>query len=231
MRISMPHVISGLVCLLAAGVVQHAQADSLEGWNGCYVGVNAGYGSAPISGIDSNINAAIGSATATGSAFGGQLGCDHQVANWVGGVQLSLDKAHVTGSHQYINGSGPADRVTYDIKSFISITGRIGYMLQSNTLAYLKAGGAWTRTNHDDSDPAPLFGAPYTGNKEVTRNGWLVGVGLEHKIKGNLSSYVEYNYMDFGKQTVTIAYSDGVITNYSFKQKMNCLGLGVNYRF
>jgi outer membrane immunogenic protein len=227
MRISRSHVTSSLACLLAAGTVQYAQADSLENWNGCYAGVNAGYGRASISGIDSDISAAIGSATATGGAFGGQLGCDHQTANWVSGMQLTLDKTHLTGSHPYIDGSGPADRVTYEIKSLISITGRIGYLLQPDTLAYFKAGGAWTRTNHDDSDP----GAPYTGNREVTRNGWLAGVGLEHKIGRNFSSYVEYNYMDFGRQTVTIAYSDGEIANYSFKQTMNYLGFGVNYRF
>ena len=232
MKISRSKKISGLLCLLAAVTVQYAHADSPESWNGCYAGVNAGYGWASISGIDSDIGAAIGSATAKGGAFGGQLGCDHQTTNWVWGAQFSLDKSHLTGSHQYINGSGPSDRVTYDIKSLISITGRIGYVLQSNTLAYLKAGGAWTRTNHDDSDPAPAPpGVPYTGNKEVTRNGWIAGVGLEHKIERNLSSYVEYNYMDFGKQTVTILYSDGFISNYSFEQNISYLGFGVNYRF
>jgi len=55
-----------LFCLLAAGVVQQAHADSSEGWNGCYVGVNGGYGRALISGIDLGINNAIGSANAEG---------------------------------------------------------------------------------------------------------------------------------------------------------------------
>lgn len=224
-------MISGLLCLLAAGTVQYAHADSAKGWSGCYAGGNAGYGWADINGTDSGIDAAIGSATAKGGAFGGQLGCDRQTANWILGVQLSADKAHLTGNHQYIDGSGPANRVSYDIKSLVSITGRIGYELQSATLAYLKGGAAWAKTNHDDSDPAPLSGAPYTGNKEVTRSGWIVGAGLEHKIGKNVSTYMEYNYVDFGRKTITITYTDGVIADYSFKQDMSYLGFGVNYRF
>lgn len=225
------HAISGLLCLLAAGTVQQAHADAPEGWNGCYVGVNAGYGWAHISGIDTAIDAPIGSATASGGAFGGQLGCDRQAADWVWGAQLSAAKTNLTGSHLYLGGSGPADRVAYDIKSLVSLTGRIGYELQPATLAYLKGGGAWARTNYDDSDPAPLFGVPYTGNTKVTRNGWIIGVGLERKIGRDVSAHVEYNYADFGRKTVTIAYTDGVIADYSFKQEMSYLGLGVNYRF
>jgi outer membrane immunogenic protein len=223
-------MISGLVCMLAAVNAQHAQADP-AGWTGCHAGVNAGYGWSSISGTDTGINAAIGSATARGGALGGQLGCDRQAANWVWGAQISADITNLTGSHLYAGGSGPADVVTYDIKSLVSITGRIGHLLQPDTLAYMKAGGAWARTNHDDSDPAPLSGVPYVGNTEVTRNGWLVGIGLERKSGKDMSYYAEYNYMDFGRRAVTIAYSDGVIANYSFRQNMSLLGFGVNYRF
>lgn len=224
-------MISSLLCMLVAGVVQPAHADSFEGWNGCYVGVNGGYGRSSISGIDPAVNNAIGSATAGGGMIGGQLGCDHQSANWVFGAQLSADKAYLTGSHQYVNGTGPLNRVTYGINSLISVTGRIGYLFEPETLAYVKAGGTKTRTNHNDTGPAPTVGVPYNGNTEVTRNGWIVGAGLEHKIGKNWSGFVEYNYMDFGRKTVTIAYTDGVIANYSFKQDMSYLGVGVNYRF
>ncbi len=220
-----------LLCLLAAGAARQAHAEAPAGWNGCYAGINAGYGWAHISGTDTAIAAPIGSATASGGAFGGQLGCDRQTADWVWGAQLSADWANLSGSHLYLGGSGPADVVTYDINPLISLTGRVGYELRPATLAYLKGGGAWTRTNHDDSDPAPLFGVPYTGNTKVTRSGWLLGIGLERKIGRNVSAYVEYNYADFGRKTVTIAYTDGVIADYSFRQELSYLGLGVNYRF
>ncbi|BBI98549.1 hypothetical protein FGKAn22_02420 [Ferrigenium kumadai] len=224
-------MISGLLCLLAAGVAQCAQAAPADGWDGCYAGVHGGYGSASIGGVDLLVNNAIGSATADGGVIGGQAGCDRQSANWVMGGQLSASKGFLSGSHQYHLGSGPFNRVTYNVDYLASLAGRIGYVFQPQTLAYLKVGGAMTRTNHNDSDPAPLFGVPYTGNKTATRNGWLVGVGLERKIGSDLSGFVEFNYMDFGRQNVTIAYSDGVIATYSFRQKLSYLGLGVNYRY
>ena len=36
---------------------------------------------------------------------------------------------------------------------------------------------------------------------------------------------------NFGKKTATINYSDGVIASYPFRQRMDFLGVGVNYRF
>ncbi len=231
MNIRRIQFISGLACVLAAGTAQYAQADSSEGWNGCYAGLNAGYGRAHISGVDTDVSNAIGSAVADGGAIGGQLGCDHTIGNWLLGVQLSADKTHLTGSHQYINGTGPSDRVAYDVRSLLSLTGRVGYQLQSETVAYLKAGGARARTNHNDADLTPLAGIPYSGSANASRNGWLSGVGLERKFGSNWSTYVGYDYMDFGKRAVTIAYTDGTVSNYSFKPHMSYLGLGVNYRF
>lgn len=219
-----------LVGLLAAAAPP-ALADSGKPWSGCYGGAHAGYGWADISGRDILLDHDIGSATARGWALGGQLGCDWQNGNWVWGAQASLAKADLTGSHPFQNGSGPSDRVSYNIKYLGTLTGRVGYAVAPDTLAYLKAGGAWTKTDHDDSDPAPRFGVPYTGRKEVGRNGWLVGLGVEHRIGKNLSTYVEYEHMDFGRANVTIAYSDGVIADYSFNQRMNSLTVGLNYRF
>jgi outer membrane immunogenic protein len=224
-------MIVGLVGMAAAGVVSHAQADSPD-WTGCSAGVNVGYGWASISGVDTGLGTAIGSATARGSAFGGQLGCDRRASDdWILGVQLSADKSYLSGDHFYIDGSGPSDRVKYDVKSLFTVSGRVGHVFRANTLAYLRAGGAWARTRHDDSDPAPTIGVPYTGSREITRRGWLAGFGVERKIASNLSAYAEYDYMDFGRRGVTIAYSDGAVANYSFKQDVHFFGVGVNYRF
>lgn len=222
--------IFGFMGLLAA-VAPPALAGSNGPWSGCYGGAHAGYGWADISGRDLLLDNHLGSATATGWALGGQLGCDRQTGNWVLGAQASLAKADMTGSHSYRNGSGPSDRVSYDIEYLATLTGRVGYALAPDTLAYLKAGGAWTRTDHNDSDPAPLFGVPYTGSKKAGRRGWLVGLGVEHRIGKNLSAYGEYQHMDFGGDNVTIAYSDGVVAEYSFTQRMDALTVGVNYRF
>lgn len=222
---------SALLCLLTAGAAQLAQAAPTDGWDGCHAGIHGGYGAAHIGGVDILVNNAIGSASADGAVIGGQAGCDLQAGNWVMGVQLSAGKGFLSGSHPYNLGSGPSNLVRYKTDYLASLAGRFGYAFQPQTLAYLKVGGAMTGTNHNDSDPAPLFGVPYTGNTTATRNGWLVGFGLERKIGDDLSGFVEFNHMDFGSRNVTIAYTDGVIATYTFRQKMSYLGLGLNYRF
>jgi opacity protein-like surface antigen len=171
-------------------VAQPSAATDLP-WSGCYGGANVGYGWADIGGRDRLLGKDIGSATATGGAFGGQLGCDRQTAYWVLGAQASLAKADITGSHRYHNGSGPSDRVHYDIDILATLAGRVGYAFAPDTLVYLKAGGVWTRIDHKDYDPAPSFGLPYTGNKTAHRSGWLLGLGAEHRVGKNLSAYAE----------------------------------------
>ncbi len=229
MKITRYHIIASLIFIFSVAFAQNAPAASP--WSGCYVGVNVGYGWADISGHQPDINSDIGSATVKGGAFGGQFGCDYQTANWVFGGQLSLNKTNMTGDHLFINGSGPSNVVTYDIKYLGTITGRFGYTFNSNVLAYMKAGGAWTRTRYQDNDPAPLFSIPYTGSEEVSRFGWVAAVGLEYRIAEHFSTCIEYNYMDFGREKATIQYSDGVIVEYSFRQNLQYLSLGVNYRF
>lgn len=216
--------------VLAAGA-QAALAG--ESWSGCYAGGNAGYGLATVSGHDVLINNDIGSATATGFALGGQAGCDRQAGAWVWGAQLSLDLGSLKGSHVYRQGTGPSNRVTYRVKSLATLTGRVGFVLPADTLAYLKLGGAWTRTDHDDGDPLPLGGPAfaYSGHRQATRDGWLLGLGLERRMGGRLSWFAEYSHMDFGRKTVRIPYSDGTAFDYDFRQRMDYLGAGVNVRF
>lgn len=205
-------------------------------WTGCYAGAHAGYGSAKVEGtalnqvapvVGADLNAPIGSATAKGGALGGQLGCDVQINDWVLGAQISLDLADMAGDHLYLGGSSPADRMNYDIKQIATLTGRAGYLVQPATLVYLKGGAAWTKTDHTDTDPS----VPYYGKSEITRSGWTLGAGVEHKFQQNLSLFAEYSYMRFGKENTTITYNSGDAWRLSFEQDMRYLGLGVNYRF
>lgn len=226
-----------LFCCLIAGMQSSAKADSPASWTGCYAGANTGYGWADVEGTDLAMlspaviqnNRPVGSATADGGVIGGQAGCDYQIDHWVFGGQILADYADLTGSHQFINGSSPSDRMKYDVKAFGSITGRLGYAFHPNTLAYIKTGAAWTETKHTDADPSPNL--QYTGSSEITRNGWLIGIGLEHSIRRNISVFIEYDYMDFGKAATDVPYSDGQNWRFSFKQEMSYIGLGMNYRF
>lgn len=230
-----PLISLSVSCLLSL-VIQNATADPSENWGGCYAGASAGYGEADIEGRalfgiapppGGPLNDDIGSADAKGGTIGAQLGCDYQTGNWVIGPQASLHLADMDGSHVYITGSSPSDRMNYDINQFATLTGRIGYLMRPDTLPYIKAGAAWTRTNHRDADPT----VPYSGSEKITQTGWLLGVGVEHRLQQNWSIFAEYSYMDFGKEKATIHYNDGFIVEHEFEQEMQTLGLGINYRF
>lgn len=223
-----------LAGLLALAASQPALADSGT-WTGCYAGLNTGYSWSEIEGTSLRDdvyvfeNARIGSADADGGAFGGQVGCDHQAGTWVFGARLAMQFADAEGSHQYIDGTTPADRVHYDVKNFGSLTARAGYLLKPETLGYVKAGLAWAKTRHKDADPQAE--PPYSGSVELDRSGWTLGVGLEQRLQKNLSLFVEYNYMDFGEDKGRIHYNDGSTYKYAFDQDTSYLSLGLNYRF
>lgn len=217
-----------LFCLIGVSVAPPGYAQSGARWDGWYVGANQGQGRASIAGVELTTGRnPIGSTTAKGSALGVQFGYDRQIAEWVLGAGALLNRAEITGSHQYIGGSSPANRVTYDIDRFSTVTGRLGYLLKAHTLVYLSAGLAWTRTDHIDDDPA----GPFLGNSELTRRGRILGVGVEYRVYENVSAFIEYDSMDFGADRTDIRYNDGSVFAFSFDQELTFIGLGVNYRF
>lgn len=219
-----------LASLLAVGSTQVVAADQ-GSWTGCYAGGNAGYGWSHFKMNRVDDGTKVGSTTANGAAYGAQVGCDMQRADWVFGGQVSLNGASIKGDHLFRDGSGPNDDVNYDLKAFGSLTARGGFLLSPKTLAYAKAGLAWSRTNYEDKDPAPTSGSPYQGDNTKSQMGWLLGLGAEHRYSANLSVFAEYSYADFGKRKVTIDTGGGDVDRYTFKQQMSYVGVGVNYRF
>ena len=55
-----------------------------------------------------------------------------------------------------------------------------------------------------------------------TRTGWTVGTGLEWALGQNWSAKIEYNYLDFGDDTIA-----GISTD----SQNHLVKLGLNYRF
>jgi len=133
-------------------------------------------------------------------------------------------------------------------------TGRIGYATNFDTMAglfYVKGGGAFVNYDTDDFrgqtslttcaafDPATGckafnnaassafdFNAPSSN-----RFGWTVGVGTEWAVSDNLSVFGEWDYLSFGTKNVTFTDANLGSTQFSLKQQINVLKLGINYRF
>ena len=210
-------------------------------WTGCYIGGNVGYGWGRNQVTDfltlPGFN--VGSDTGTGVVGGGQIGCDYQAANWVFGVQGMFDGSGVTGS-LVPNGANSAfnplgftsnERLGFKNEWFATLTARIGYVVQPQTLLYLKGGAAWAHNAYSDNDPTiPVF-----GNGSANPSGWTIGGGLEYAFLPNWSLFVEYNFIDFGSRNVTIVYNpaDGFTNPYGYNEKQNLqtVLVGLNYRF
>lgn len=225
---------TAIAAAITLALVLPAHADPARSWTGCYAGLNAAYAWANASATTdwNGSSSDIGSARLTGGAGGGQLGCDYQTGDLVVGGKVAFNGADINGAHAFAGGSSASNQMAYKVNNYGSLTARLGYVLRPDTLGYLGGGYAWASTRYDDSDPAPFGGwAPYSGSTSLTRNGWTLGLGLEQRFRPDVSMFVGWDYMDFGSRNATITSSDGFVESYRFKQSMNVLTIGLNYRF
>jgi opacity protein-like surface antigen len=76
-------------------------------------------------------------------------------------------------------------------------------------LVYGKAGIAWAHLDQTDTTivnvPGVVSTTLFSGTGGTDRVGWTVGTGIEWAIWNNWSVKAEYDYIDFGTKTSTIA--------------------------
>jgi outer membrane immunogenic protein len=205
--------------LIAADLPVKAAAPPLPySWTGCYGG---GYFGSLFEQSDWGV---LGSHSGTGLLVGGQLGCNYQISTWVFGIQGDAASADLSGTHADQVNAGLTDQTKIDLLS--SVTARFGYAW-GRLLSYGKAGGAWTHENYGIlfADTSPFATA------SDTRSGWTVGGGFEYAITDNLSMFFEYNYYDFGTQTISFASATGSSQLSDIRERDNVVKAGVNWKF
>src|SRR6185437_6419566 len=199
-------------------------------WTGCYVGANFGFGRARQSyGLDPTTPfvAAPPDQSIDGVVGGGQAGCDYQFDPFVVGIQGIFDGTSMSGTGDpFTIGKRFNGTLKAQVPWLATLTGRVGYAFQPNILVYLKGGAAWARTEFD------VFGngAPYA-TANVTRTGWTLGGGFEWMFAPSWSLFVEYNHMDFGNRSETFTGVSVGTFAMEFKQDIDLVQVGVNYRF
>jgi outer membrane immunogenic protein len=152
--------------------------------------VNGGYATSPTDWTITGTSVTGGSHDAKGGVVGGQIGCDLQMNNLVFGVEGLIDWAGLDGSHDF-------GGVHFETNSnwLATVTGRVGVAFD-RTLLYVRGGAAFL-----DSDQSfRALGVQFNSDGD-TENGWTVGVGAEWAFIPGWSARLEYNYMDFGKNT------------------------------
>jgi outer membrane immunogenic protein len=216
-------------------------------WTGCYMGVHAGGAWTQTSGTDPVLliqdndvfgapGTTVGTTTAnirqSGAVIGGQIGCDYQFSpNFVVGIEGGASGSTLKGSTFVGLPLGdPGDRALVRVATdFIpTLTARVGYAAD-HWLFYAKGGAAWAYNKY--SVTGTFQGTPFDAEGLSIKTGWTVGAGVEWAFADDWSARFEYDYYDFGNQTVTMSdAANGFTGPMSYKQTAQAVKLGVNFR-
>lgn len=209
-----------------AGAMLVGASASAADWAGFYIGLHGGYASGESHWTDDPVfgGASLGTHNIDGGLAGGQAGYNFQVGGpWVVGVEADASWTDVDGSH--------VDQFASDLHTHLdalgTLTARAGYMW-GIALAYVKGGAAWGRYKYEDFLGV---GQGLNGGHDETRWGWTLGAGVEYAVFQNFSLKFEYNYIDFGNDTM--AFSGGAGGNFvqTLDNHLHVLKAGLNFRF
>jgi outer membrane immunogenic protein len=190
-------------------------------WTGCYVGGNVGGGWGKDKWTE-NDGTNLGAPHYSGWAGGGQIGCDWQSGAWVFGVAGMLDWADLTG-HAVDPDGAPTTTAHTQAKWFGTTTARLGYAVD-RSLVYVDGGAAWMNTKRFLDFNGSVVGVTTSD----TKSGWALGVGWEYAFAPNWSWKIEYNHLDFGRETFFVTVTPLVVTSPT---RIDTILVGLNYRF
>ncbi|WP_234050171.1 MULTISPECIES: outer membrane protein [unclassified Xanthobacter] len=205
-------------------------------WTGLYLGLNAGgaWGRDEWTSGTGFLAAAAtggsfpGEGTAMGLLGGGQVGYNYQMGAWVVGAEVSASAANISSYAKCVSGNAgtPASFACHNsVDSLGAISARLGQSW-GDLMFYGKAGAAWA------TGSSSLFPTSETQHftNSGTRWGWMIGSGVEYALTQNFSAFLEYDYYDFGTQSLAYAGA-GRSATASFKERLDAVRMGLNYRF
>ena len=108
---------------------------------------------------------------------------------FVVGAEVGLDFA----SDDQIQTSVAGNSYSIDPKYSFDLTARAGYLVNPQTLIYVRGGYTNARVR------TTVTNAAATASASDNRDGWLAGAGLERQITQNVSARVEYRYSKFSE--------------------------------
>lgn len=223
-------------------------------WTGFYAGINGGAGwqseNQTLSGsntlsqdiINSGFIPSSISTRGAGGMFGGQIGYNYQINQFVFGAEFDFDWSGVNGSSGQALALGKASLTSLgsvNTNWMSTIRARAGYLISPTTLVYVTGGGAFAdveaNTTLTLATPIKVLNGQAVSNNSSTEWGWTIGAGLEQKIfNNNWSIKAEYLYTDLGSININPATTIGK-TNVTFignqDLRYQTFKVGLNYKF
>lgn len=171
----MRKTLMGVVSAVALAFGLSTSPVAAQDWNGCYLGVQGGYGSgnldlgfSGVNGLDLSMNGILAGLTG---------GCDvHVSQRFVIGALADIEWSNIEAS---LDG----DSLELDMKW--ALLARAGYLLTPTSMLYVLAGYTWTDLGGSMS------------NYVDDMSGLTIGGGLETQFTPNWGTKLEYRYTNF----------------------------------
>jgi outer membrane immunogenic protein len=187
-------------------------------WNGLYVGGHLGFGW-----NDTVV------AESDGFLGGAQIGFNIRAGRVVFGLEGQWSGSGDDGNDDalLVLPGGLTGTFEAQVDWMATLTGRVG-VPWDRSLFYVKGGAAWAENTYRGFiDTLPGVGV----SGDEVRSGWAVGIGYEYAFRSNWSTRLEYVFLDFGSESVTLNGPAGRIVVSDVDQQIHALTLSVNYRF
>lgn len=227
-------VIGGaVIALLTAGAVQAGGPGVVApepeplvaappAWQGAYVGGTLGYafGGEDRVGVDMATGpnvVDIDKLKLGGVNYGLRAGYRWQRENWVFGPEIALESGKVNADFET---AGTVAQT--ELKRAVSLRWKTGYLLSSGDgMAYGIVGVSSAKFDYS----VGLTGVSV--DDSISRTGYVLGFGYEHKLSDRLSLTGEYEYASYGKERLF----DAAGNSTQATPKFHNVKLGLNYSF
>ncbi len=207
---------------------------SVFSWTGFYVGAHAGYGFGE---TDWRWNGALTSTKIKPDGFIGglQAGFNYQLNSaFLVGLEASASLGDLKKTTTEVFTFGPppvtfTDAYTTQIRWFGDVSLRAGVTFD-RFLVFAKGGFAFGDFKQTNTVSVTGLGS-FTASKSFTQGGYLLGAGVEYAFTNNLTAKIEYNYLDFGTKSLGIDPNPLALGAVRFKNSLNVVKAGINYKF
>jgi outer membrane receptor protein involved in Fe transport len=200
-----------------------ASAPTTYYWAGLYVGAN--FGGAFSAGENVLTPIGYGATNPSGVLGGLQFGYNYLVTpNWLVGLEGELGWTSAQGKANFVDtASATALSITSDHNWYDTVSGRFGFV-SGPLMLFAKGGAAWMNADYRMDVNSGLDGSSLAS---TIRPGWVVGGGFEYMLGSHWSAKLEYDHLDFGSKTLSLANPFGSSVNV--ETSVNQVKAGVNY--